>query len=76
MKKRICPQCESREVEKYCHICSECRQNNIDFAHDVYNASAVHKERARIYGLKNYQQTGLKTLRRKRPAYEKMLASQ
>ena len=47
LKKRYC-EC-GRELEYRKRLCSECRQINIDIAHDRYNASKEHKERANKY---------------------------
>ena len=69
-KKRYC-EC-GRELEYRCEVCSECRQINIDIAHDRYNASKEHKERARIYQLKNYKRKGLKTMQRERRVYNEL----
>ena len=38
-----------RELEYRCRVCSECRQINIDIAHDRYNASQAHKDRTKKY---------------------------
>lgn len=46
-KLRFC-EC-GRELEKYCYLCSECRQINIDHATDVRNASKAHRERVKKY---------------------------
>jgi len=44
---RYCP-C-GRALEKYCSLCSECRQINIDHAVDVRNASTAHHKRVAKY---------------------------
>lgn len=66
-KKRYC-EC-GRELEYRCSVCSECRQINIDIAHDRYNASKAHKERARLNN-KRYRDKypGLMKLRKMREA--------
>ena len=38
-----------RQLDRYQHVCSECRQSNIDIAQDIYNASKEHKKRALEY---------------------------
>ena len=38
-----------RILERYQHVCSECRQSNIDFAQDICNASMAHKKRSLEY---------------------------
>ena len=56
--------CEcGRALDRYQHVCSECRQSNIDIAQDIYNASSKHKERALKYYHKN------KILRKQRRDY-------
>jgi hypothetical protein len=62
IKKRYC-EC-GRELEYRKRVCSECRQINIDIAHDRYNASKIHRERAYKYN-KGYRERhpSLKKLR-------------
>lgn len=47
LKKRYC-EC-GRELEFHCHVCSECRQINIDIAIDKRNASRAQGARALKY---------------------------
>jgi len=47
LKKRYC-EC-GRELEFHCHVCSECRQINIDIATDIRNASKEHRARRMKY---------------------------
>jgi len=45
LKKRICPDCGIREVDKYKTFCSECAQVRKDLSNEIHN----HNQRASGY---------------------------
>ena len=55
-KKRICPDCQAREVEKNCIYCSECREVNRYLYQAKYQSGYRRKSRReywQAYYLKN-----------------------
>lgn len=69
MKTRYC-EC-GRELEYHCHVCSECRQINIDIATDKRNASKAHRERVKKYydEVYKYKYPSLRAMRLQREAH-------
>ena len=58
---RICPDCQSREVEKNCVYCSECATIRQYLSNAKYSGSEKAKKAAREYFKKNYQPKPRKT---------------
>ena len=46
---KICPECQSREVEFRCRICSECRCINSQLSKDIYASTKEHAENQAKY---------------------------
>ena len=51
-KKRICPQCEIRELDKWQRICSECGVINRQITVDIYSISDKYKKSQAKYNSK------------------------
>ena len=48
-KKRICPDCKTREPDKYCTYCSECRNDRILQSKAVANHNQDQTEERKLY---------------------------
>ena len=60
-KKRICPDCHAREVEKNCVYCSECVTIRKYLSNAKYAGSEKGKQKAREYFQKTYTKKPRKT---------------
>ncbi len=54
---KICPECEIREIEKHCTLCSECRETNIYFTRlkAEHNYKTNNREKYLISRRKTYK---------------------